>query len=526
MTRAADAALPRRPPRSPTPADPRGRAGHRPRVPPHPASLRPSAPRRRGRSTASRSASRRRPCTRRTSTPTGPATRSSPGASPRRSTRHGLTRCATTATSRSPRPARLRGQRVRRTAAGLARRGPARAPRRHRRLPDRAPARAAVAAHHAAARDEVLATAGAAEAFTPHRPAASLAASGGHPSAVHRAGRRAASRPATRSTEVVLRRTVRPRSRPGARRRRPGGRRQPDQPDRRPPPGRRHRALLRPGRLVVVDEAFMDCVPGEPESLAGAPRRRAGRDPQPHQALVHPGRPSRLPPRRRRRSSPRCAGPGAVVGLGPGRRRRGGVHDARGRRGGDVGARIEIADWRKPSKPASPASASTTSSSAARSCSHGSAPVCTGTCASPASPYAVRTPSPASTTPGSGSRYIRRRRPSDCSPRSPPALPTDGRDRSDPDRVPLRYGCRSSRGRSQVRARPGRWDTGPHRAGRHCKRRRSGDAGAGCDVLRHERIGAERVRAHLAPARGWQQQRLAPEGSCPGRRSRRAAGAR
>jgi histidinol-phosphate aminotransferase/cobyrinic acid a,c-diamide synthase len=31
------------------------------------------------------------------------------------------------------------------------------------------------------------------------------------------------------------------------------------------------RALLRPGRLVVVDEAFMDAVPGETESLAGNP---------------------------------------------------------------------------------------------------------------------------------------------------------------------------------------------------------------------------------------------------------------
>ncbi|VXC50631.1 cobyrinate a,c-diamide synthase [Nocardioides sp. AX2bis] len=31
------------------------------------------------------------------------------------------------------------------------------------------------------------------------------------------------------------------------------------------------RGLVRPGRLVVVDEAFMDAVPGEPESLAGGP---------------------------------------------------------------------------------------------------------------------------------------------------------------------------------------------------------------------------------------------------------------
>ncbi|MGC7102257.1 Rv2231c family pyridoxal phosphate-dependent protein CobC [Amycolatopsis lurida] len=31
------------------------------------------------------------------------------------------------------------------------------------------------------------------------------------------------------------------------------------------------RALCRPGRVVVVDEAFLDSVPGEPESLAGEP---------------------------------------------------------------------------------------------------------------------------------------------------------------------------------------------------------------------------------------------------------------
>jgi cobyrinic acid a,c-diamide synthase len=31
------------------------------------------------------------------------------------------------------------------------------------------------------------------------------------------------------------------------------------------------RSLVRPGRLVVVDEAFLDAVPGEPETLAGEP---------------------------------------------------------------------------------------------------------------------------------------------------------------------------------------------------------------------------------------------------------------
>jgi len=44
------------------------------------------------------------------------------------------------------------------------------------------------------------------------------------------------------------------------------------------------RALARPGRLLVVDEAFADCVPGEPQSLAAqGDLPRSDRRPQPHQ---------------------------------------------------------------------------------------------------------------------------------------------------------------------------------------------------------------------------------------------------
>ena len=232
-------------------------------------------------------------------------------------------------------PARLRRQRVRRAAAGLARRRPARQPRRGRRLPDRRrrPRRPSPPATRAD-RDEVLATAGAAEAFTlvarlrPWRrpvvvhpqftePHAALVQAGhdGH------RGRAAA---------TPLR--ARPGAGPG--RRRPGGGRQPDQPDRRPAPGRHApRRWSGPGGLVVVDEAFMDAVPGEPESLAGEPRAGAGRPAQPHQALGHPRRPRRLPAGRAATWSPSCGGlQSAVVGLDDGRRRDARLLDAGGRR--------------------------------------------------------------------------------------------------------------------------------------------------------------------------------------------------
>lgn len=131
-------------------------------------------------------------------------------------------------------------------------------------------ARGAVARHHARAEDEVLVTAGAAEAFTLlarhrdwRRPVVV------HPqftephAALEQAGHTV--------SEVVL---------PPPFHLDPA--RVPDDADLvvignpTNPTGALHpaasiRALLRPGRLVVVDEAFMDCVPGETESLASDP---------------------------------------------------------------------------------------------------------------------------------------------------------------------------------------------------------------------------------------------------------------
>lgn len=136
------------------------------------------------------------------------------------------------------------------------------------RYPDASGARAAVAQHHGRPEEEVLVTSGAAEAFTLIARLAPWAT----PVMVHpqfTEPHAALEQAGHTVTSVVLDEpfTLTPE----------------DVPDRTDlvvignptnPTGALHsaetiRALLRPGRLVVVDEAFMDCVPGETESLTG-----------------------------------------------------------------------------------------------------------------------------------------------------------------------------------------------------------------------------------------------------------------
>ena len=138
--------------------------------------------------------------------------------------------------------------------------------------PDVAPARAALAGRHGRAVDEVLPTAGAAEACTlvarlrPWRrpvvvhpqftePHAALEAAGQHVTvALCRAEDGFRLQPAAVPADADLVVVGNPVN----------------------PTGVLHPAavigsLVRPGRLVVVDEAFLDAVPGEPETLAGEP---------------------------------------------------------------------------------------------------------------------------------------------------------------------------------------------------------------------------------------------------------------
>jgi histidinol-phosphate aminotransferase len=136
--------------------------------------------------------------------------------------------------------------------------------------PDPAPARAAVAVAHGRPEDEVLLTAGAAEAFTlVARALRPRLAAVVHPSFTEpEAALRAAGHPVTR---VLLRGDDGWRLDPAA---------VPEDADlvvlgnpTNPTsvlhPADAVAALARPGRVLLVDEAFADTVPGEPESLAG-----------------------------------------------------------------------------------------------------------------------------------------------------------------------------------------------------------------------------------------------------------------
>lgn len=138
--------------------------------------------------------------------------------------------------------------------------------------PDASPARAAIAAHHGRPVEEVLPTAGAAEAFSlvarlPWRRPVVVHPQFTEPhAALEQAGHTV--------TAVLCRKDDGFALDPGA---------VPDDADLvvvgnpTNPTGVLHPAttitqLCRPGRLVVVDEAFMDAVPREPETLAGERR--------------------------------------------------------------------------------------------------------------------------------------------------------------------------------------------------------------------------------------------------------------
>ena len=133
--------------------------------------------------------------------------------------------------------------------------------------PDAGPARAAVAARHDRPVDEVLLTAGAAEAFVllarALRPRCAVVV---HPQFTEpEAALRAAGHPVRR---VVLRWpfTLDPAAVPADADLVVVG--NPTNPTSVLHPADALAALARPGRTLVVDEAFADCVPGEPESLA------------------------------------------------------------------------------------------------------------------------------------------------------------------------------------------------------------------------------------------------------------------
>ena len=164
--------------------------------------------------------------------------------------------------------------------------------------PDQREAVAAVAARHARAADEVLLTAGAAEAFVllarALRPRHAVVV---HPQFTEpEAALRAAGHQVDR---VILPFPFAPRPGPGAGRRGPGLRRQPDQPDVRGAPARRG-ARAGPAGQDRRRRRGVRRLPAGRAGVAGRPPRphRARRDPQPHQDLGARRAAGRLPARR------------------------------------------------------------------------------------------------------------------------------------------------------------------------------------------------------------------------------------
>ncbi|WP_235017919.1 Rv2231c family pyridoxal phosphate-dependent protein CobC [Thermomonospora echinospora] len=135
--------------------------------------------------------------------------------------------------------------------------------------PDPGPARRAVARRHGRAVEDVLLTAGAAEAFVLlARVLAPRRAVVVHPQFTEpEAALRAAGRPVERAVLDGDFKLDPGRIPPDADLVMIGN---PTNPTSVLHPAAEIAALARPGRTVVVDEAFMDCVPGEPESLAAA----------------------------------------------------------------------------------------------------------------------------------------------------------------------------------------------------------------------------------------------------------------
>lgn len=139
------------------------------------------------------------------------------------------------------------------------------------RYPEQSPARAAVAARHGRDPGDVLLTAGAAEAFV----LLARVLNPRHAVVVHpqftepELALRAAGHPVER---VMLDPpfALDPRTVPSSADLVVLG--NPTNPTSVLHPAEVVRGLLRPGRVVVVDEAFADCVPGEAESLAADPR--------------------------------------------------------------------------------------------------------------------------------------------------------------------------------------------------------------------------------------------------------------